>query len=103
MLGALIIRKDLTREAMVGTLGFFGFVGNLFKIAGFTLVGFSFAEFWPLILCMVVATILGARLGRHLLPNVNETTFRAAFRVMLVALAFKLIFVDGFGLLTDSY
>ena len=38
ILGALIIRKDLPKEAMVGTLGLFGFVGNLLKIIGF-LVG----------------------------------------------------------------
>ena len=42
--GVLIIRKDLNKENVVGTLGFLGFIDNLLKIAAFTLVGFSFAE-----------------------------------------------------------
>ena len=37
-LGVLIIRKDLSKESMVGTLGFFGLVGNLLKVAGFALM-----------------------------------------------------------------
>ena len=100
ILGALIIRKDLSKESIVGTLGFFGFAGNLLKITGFSLIGFSFAEFGPLILAMIPAAILGTRLGKSILSNINEASFRLGFRIMLIGLALKLIFVDGLGLLT---
>ncbi len=98
ILGALIIRKDLSKEGVVGTLGFFGFAGNLLKITGFSFIGFSFVEFGPLILAMVPAAIIGTHLGKRILQNVNEASFRIAFQLVLIALALKLIFVDGFAL-----
>lgn len=94
ILGVLVIRKDLSKEAMVGTLGFFGFMGNLLKVSGFTLIGFSFLEFGPLILCMVPAAIVGTRVGKAVLSDLNERIFMIAFRAMLTALALKLIVID---------
>ena len=99
ILGVLIIRRDLSKEAMVGTLGFFGFLGNLLKIAGFTLIGFSFAEFGPLMACMIPAAIIGTRVGRAVLSKMDDTYFLIAFRIVLLLLAIKLIAVDGLGLL----
>lgn len=99
VLGALIIRRDLSKEAMVGTLGFFGFIGNLLKIAGFSLIGFRFAEYGPLIAGMVPAAILGTRAGRSLLGRIDQRRFLLAFRVVLAALAVKLIAVDGLAAL----
>jgi uncharacterized membrane protein YfcA len=99
ILGALIVRRDLSKEATVGTLGFFGLAGNLLKIAGFSLIGFSFAEYGPLIAGMVPAAILGTRAGRHLLGRIDERRFLLAFRIVLAALALKLIAVDGIAAL----
>lgn len=95
VLGVLVIRKDLKKEQIVGTLGFFGFIGNLLKIAGFTLVGFSFAQHLWTIACMVPAAIIGTRVGRAVLSNVNERYFMTCFRFMLLALALKLIVFDA--------
>lgn len=97
ILGVLVIRKDLSKEAMVGTLGFFGFLGNLLKIAGFSLIGFSFIEFGPTMLLMVPAAIIGTRVGRSVLAKMDERYFLLGFRIMLVGLALKLIAVDGLG------
>lgn len=99
ILGVLIIRRDLSKEAMVGTLGFFGFLGNLLKIAGFTLIGFSFAEFGLLMACMIPAAIIGTRVGRAVLSKMDDTYFLIAFRIVLLLLAIKLIAVDRLGLL----
>ena len=95
ILGAIIVRRDLKKEEIVGTLGFFGVIGNLFKIIGFTFVGFSFAKYWPLLAVMVPAAVLGARVGRMFLSRVDERLFLICFRLMLGMLALKLIIVDG--------
>ena len=95
VLGAIIVRRDLKKEQIVGTLGFFGLIGNLLKIAGFTLVGFSFADYWLLLATMVPAAILGARVGRAFLSKLDERVFLKCFRFMLGALALKLIIIDG--------
>ena len=95
ILGVLVVRKDLTKEEIVGTLGFFGFMGNLLKITGFAIVGFSFAEYGTLILWMIPAAVIGTRVGRAILGKMDERYFLLAFRVVLFALALKLIAYDG--------
>jgi uncharacterized membrane protein YfcA len=95
VLGALIIRKDLKKEDVVGTLGFFGFIGNLFKIAAFTLVGFSFAEYGLLLVLMTLAVVVGTSFGKKVLTGFDERTLPIVFNTTLVALALKLIVIDG--------
>ncbi len=95
ILGVLVIRKDLKKEQVVGTLGFFGFIGNLLKIAGFTLVGFSFREHGWTIACMVPAAVIGTRVGRIALSNLDERYFMIGFRLVLLALGLKLIVFDA--------
>jgi uncharacterized membrane protein YfcA len=95
VLGVLIIRKDLKKEDVVGTLGFFGFIGNLLKIAAFTLVGFSFAEYGLLLVLMNIAVIVGTSVGKKVLSGFDEKTFLWVFNAMLIALALKLIVFDG--------
>lgn len=99
ILGALIIRKDLTKENVVGTLGFFGFIGNLFKIAAFTMIGFSFAEYGLLLALMTAAVVVGTSAGKRVLSGFNERTFLIIFNTMLVGLALKLIVIDGLAAL----
>jgi len=95
VLGVLVMRKDLSKEGVVATLGFFGFIGNLLKIAGFTLIGFSFEQYGLVMLCMVPAAIVGTRVGGAVLSRMDERYFIIAFRPVLFALALKLIAYDG--------
>ena len=91
VLGAILRFERLDKERTVGTLGFFGFAGNVFKTAGFVLVGFSFADYLPMIACASLATIRGNLLGRRLLGGISSAGFAAAFRIMLGLLALKLV------------
>ena len=99
ILGAILRFERLDKERMVGTLGFFGFAGNVFKVAGFALVGFSFADYLPMIACASVAAILGNVVGRRLLGGISSPGFARAFRVMLGLLALKLVWDALSGLL----
>ena len=77
---AIIIRNNLTKkEEIVGTLGFFGFIGNLIKIIGFMFIGFNFYEYLTLILLMIPSTILGSKTGQILLFKIDEKTFKVIF------------------------
>jgi uncharacterized membrane protein YfcA len=95
VIGVLMIRKELSKESYVGTLGFFGLLTNLFKLVGFTLVGFSFVEYGPAMLAMVPAVLLGTSFGKHLLGRLSERLFMILFKIILVALALKLIVWDS--------
>ena len=90
---AIIIRNNLTKkEEIVGTLGFFGFTGNLIKIFGFMFIGFEFYEYLTLILLMIPSTLLGSRVGQILLFKIDEKTFKVIFDSILFLLALRLLF-----------
>jgi uncharacterized membrane protein YfcA len=95
VIGVLIIRKDLSKEDYVGTLGFYGVLTNLFKLIGFMLVGFSVVDYGPAILAMVPAVLVGTWAGKHLLGRISERVFMWLFHAMLITLALKLIVWDG--------
>ncbi len=67
----------------------------MLKIAGLTIIGFSFEHYGLVMLCMIPAAIIGTRAGARLLSNINEHYFRLAFRAVLVVPALKLIVYDG--------
>ncbi len=91
ILGAILRLERLPKEHLVGTLGFFGFAGNVFKIAGFAFVGFSFAPYAAMVVCASLATIAGTYAGKRLLAGISSRTFTVAFQIMLGAMAARLI------------
>lgn len=91
-LAALLRLERLPKEQMVGTLGFFGFAGNLFKIAGFAFVGFSFAAYLPVIIPACLASIARSYLGKKILTRTSHKTFTIAFQLVIFLLAMKMIF-----------
>ena len=95
VIGVLIIRKELSKEDYVGTLGFYGVLTNLCKVVGFVLVGFNLLDYGGAILAMVPAVVAGNWAGKHLLGRLSEQLFMRLFQVMLVALALKLIVWDS--------
>lgn len=98
LLGALLRFENLGKERMVGTLGFFGFAGNVFKVAGFALVGFALTDYLVTIICAALATIGGNFLGKRVLAGVTSRQFALAFQVMLALLACSLIWDAVSGL-----
>lgn len=98
ILGVLVIRKELAKEDMVGTLAAFGFLGNVLKVAAFSLVGFNVIHHLPDVAGMIAATWLGGSTGKYLLHLMPQPVFLAIFKIVLAGLAAKLILIDG-GLL----
>ena len=96
VLSALLVGRDLTRHGVVSTMSVFSMTGHVFKVIGFALVGFSFAEYWVAITAMVPPIILGTYAGRHLLGRVSDALFHRLLRLVLAGLALKLIVWDGF-------
>ena len=89
---AVIIKHSLNeKKSIVGTLGYFGFVGNFTKIIGFSLIGFTFIEYIDTFLLMIPATLLGSRIGQFLLDKISNKFFFYIFQVILIALALRLL------------
>ncbi|HHB83622.1 MAG TPA: sulfite exporter TauE/SafE family protein [Devosia sp.] len=83
--------RDLkNRREIVGTHAFLMTCQNLFKFVAFTLFGFAFWDYAPLILAMVASGFLGTYSGGLLLDKVPEKVFRIAFRLILSVVALDL-------------
>ena len=91
LLAAVLRLENLPKEATVGTLGFFGFAGNLLKIAGFAAIGFSFSAYLPIIIPACLASIGGSIVGKALLTRSTNRFFTTAFKIVICLLAVKLI------------
>ncbi len=91
---AVILKQSISeKKSIVGTLGYFGLIGNLLKIIGFTLIGFSFYEYIDTFLMIIPATLVGSRVGQLLLNKISNKIFTIIFQIILIALAIRLLFV----------
>lgn len=95
MLGALVVRRDLSKEGLVATLAFLSLSGHLGKVVAFGLAGFAFRDYLTALLVMIPAVMAGGVLGKRLLAHLNERVFLVAFHVLLVLIALKLIVWEG--------
>ena len=91
---AVILKQSISeKKSIVGTLGYFGLIGNLLKIIGFTLIGFSFYEYIDTFLMIIPATLIGSRIGQLLLNKISNKIFTIIFQIILIALAIRLLFI----------
>lgn len=89
---AVIVRQSIEeKKSIVGTLGYFGLIGNLIKIIGFTFIGFSFYEYIETFLMIIPATLLGSRVGQIFLNKISNKFFTLIFQIILVGLAIRLL------------
>ena len=91
---AVIVKQSINeKKSIVGTLGYFGLFGNLTKIIGFSLIGFSFLEYIDTFLLMIPATLLGSRIGQYLLDKISNKLFFYIFQIILIFLALRLLII----------
>ena len=91
---AVIVKQSINdKKSIVGTLGYFGLVGNFTKIVGFSLIGFSFLEYIDTFLLMIPATLLGSRIGQYLLDKISNKLFFYIFQIILIFLALRLLII----------
>jgi uncharacterized membrane protein YfcA len=91
---AVILKQSISeKKSIVGTLGYFGLIGNLLKIIGFSLIGFSFYEYIDTFLMIIPATLVGSRVGQLLLNKISNKIFLIIFQIILIGLAIRLLFI----------
>jgi uncharacterized membrane protein YfcA len=90
-LATFFLRDDLERQQVVATKSACQTIGHLVKIPAFLYVGFSYAEHLKLIAPLLACAVAGTFIGTSFLRRMNEGAFRVAFRLVLLALAVRLI------------
>lgn len=88
---ATFIKGLADRRQLVATHAMLMTVQNLLKVATFTVLGFAFAAYLPLVAAMIIAGFGGTAVGSHILLKVPENVFRIGFKVVLTIVALDLI------------
>ena len=95
VLSTFLVGRNLSRQSMVVTISVFSLTGHVFKVIGFVIIGFSFAEYGLAIVAMIPPIVFGTYLGRYFLGRISDIFFKKALRVVLAGLAAKLILWNG--------
>ncbi|MCG8591689.1 MAG: sulfite exporter TauE/SafE family protein [Proteobacteria bacterium] len=91
LIAPFFLNLGLTRFALIGTKAACQMLGHLTKIALFGAVGFAFADHVVLLAVLSAAVVTGTWLGSRLLERVNERVFLWLYRVVLTAVALRLV------------
>ncbi|MCA9582205.1 MAG: sulfite exporter TauE/SafE family protein [Myxococcales bacterium] len=85
------VREPLGKVAVVATKAACQVTVHTMKIAVFGLLGFAFGEYAALLVAMSIASVGGNYVGKLLLGKVPEGAFRWVFKVVITALAARLL------------
>jgi uncharacterized membrane protein YfcA len=90
-LAPFFLRDDLKKEQIIATKASVQAITHLLKIPAFIYLGFPYFEYLSLSVSLVLATIIGTKIGIQLLGKIDERIFRLLYKTALFAAALKLI------------
>lgn len=88
-----LVRKGLNRDENVTTSALFVGISHLLKIVFFGFIGFSFMQYWQVMLGMSIAVIAGSWVGTKLRHLVPEADFKKWLKWLLTLLALRMIYM----------
>ncbi len=92
LLAPFFLRPDLKKEEIIATKASCQLFIHLLKIPSFLFLGFNYLEHALLILVMTLATVIGARVGVHVLNRASEKVFIALYKIALLAAGVRLVY-----------
>lgn len=90
-LAALFLRDDMDRESIIATKAMVQTIGHLLKIPAFLAIQFDYLANVDLLLPLLASAVVGTLIGTWALERMGERVFRILFRVVLLALALRLL------------
>lgn len=96
-LGAAVLsQRSQQRDWLVVNTAVYMTINHSVRMLAFVAIGFSFAPWWPLLLGMVGAGILGSWAGTRLRRFVPQRDFQGWFRCLVSLLALRMIALPFF-------
>lgn len=92
LLAPFFIRKDLTKESIVATKAACQILVHIVKIPVFVYLAFPYADYIEVILVMALAVLVGTKIGTKLLGRISIEGFYLWMRILMTAIAFRLIY-----------
>lgn len=91
LVSPLLLQEGYEHNKVVATHGALMSLLHALKTATFVALGFSFLEWWPQLLGMVIAVTAGSWVGHRLRPRWPKERLQLAFKILLTALALRLL------------
>lgn len=88
---ANFLKKLDDRRQLVATHAILLVFNNGAKVVAFTILGFAFGQYVPLILAMVATGFAGTIVGSRFLDRLPEKSFRTGFKIVLTLLALEML------------
>jgi uncharacterized membrane protein YfcA len=97
LVAAFLVPDPLTRKQIVATHAGLMTIQHGLKVGAFAALGFALLPWMPMLALMIGLGFLGTIVGRALLDRMPEHRFAGAFKLVLSALALKIL-ADGIAL-----
>ena len=94
-----ILRTELVKLQITGTLAACMLSMDIFKIIGFSSFGFNYLTYLPHIVGATIAGFIGTWIGKKVTNRISEITFRNVFKWLVTLIAFRLIVKGIFGII----
>lgn len=92
ILAPFFLRRDFDRHKLIANKSYFQFLIHMAKIPVFLYLGFSYLEYWVVILVLFSAGLLGTLHGIKLLHQISQKLFVKIFKIILFAVSLKIIY-----------
>lgn len=99
LVAGFVHRKNYDKHETTATFAACMSFQHLLKMAVFTMVGFTFWQWLPLVVLMILGGMVGTWLGLRVLNKIPTAKFKLLFKTVITLLALRLLWQAGFSLL----
>ncbi len=92
LVAGLLAARGLVKQPLVATHATCMVVQHGLKILAFGLIGFSYAQWAPLLAAMIAMGAIGSWVGTIALDKLPEAIFRRAFKITMTLLALQIVY-----------
>lgn len=96
---AVLLRRRSGRDWLVVNTAVYMTINHAFRLAAFTIIGFSFGAWWKLLVAMSIAGVCGSWVGTRLRRRLPQRDLQRIFRWLVTLLAARLVVMPAMSLL----
>ncbi|MDE1465206.1 sulfite exporter TauE/SafE family protein [Spartinivicinus poritis] len=88
---AVLTDRGLTKDGIVATNAVLMAISHVFKVVVYGVLGYSILSYWPLIIALAVASIMGSYIGTKVRHKLSNKSFSSIVKWVLTLVAINLI------------